>query len=68
MGMITITEYAEKYGLSPDSVRKKALRGGFQTAKKSGKVWLIDENEPNTDNRVKTGEYIGFRKKINKKL
>lgn len=63
MGMITITEYAAKNGLSPDSVRKKALRGGYQTTKKSGKVWLIDESEPNTDNRVKSGEYIGFRKR-----
>lgn len=61
MGMITLVEYAEKYGLSPNAVRKKALRGGYVTAKKSGTVWLIDE--PRVDRRVKSGKFIGVRNK-----
>lgn len=63
MGMITLFEYAEKHGLSPDTVRKKALRGGYETAKKSGKLWLIDEDEPLVDRRIKNGKFIGARNK-----
>ena len=55
--MITCKEYAEKHGLSPTSVRHKCQRGGYQTATKIGRDWLIDENEPNTDHRVKSGKY-----------
>lgn len=63
MGMITLVEYAEKYDLSPNAVRIKILRGGYVTAKKSGKVWLIDEDEPRVDCRVKSGKFIGIRNK-----
>lgn len=61
MGMITVTEYAARQGLSPVSVRQKAARGGYETARKSGKIWLIDEGEENTDGRIKSGKYIGAR-------
>ena len=49
--LITCKQYAEKVGLSPISVRHKCIRGGFKTAVKLGRDWLIDENEPNTDHR-----------------
>jgi hypothetical protein len=45
------------------SAWRKALRGGFKTARKIGRNWVIDKNEPYTDNRVKSGKYKGWRKK-----
>lgn len=56
--MISLKEYAQKHGKHPVSVRQKAARGGFMTAKKIGRDWLIDEDEPYEDNRIKSGNYI----------
>lgn len=67
MGFITLKEYALRKGKDPAVVRQKAIRGGFQTATKMGRDWIIDEDEPYTDNRVKSGAYIGFREKLNSK-
>ena len=61
MAMITLKEYAERLGKSPTVVRQKAQRGTFQTAKKMGRDWFIDEEEPYEDARIKTGDYIGFK-------
>lgn len=63
MAMITLREYAERHGKEPVSVRQKAQRGGFQTAQKLGRDWIIDEDEPYTDRRVTSGKYTGWRKK-----
>lgn len=67
MALITLKEYAERHGRNPATFRQKALRGGFKTAQKIGRDWMIDENEPLEDLRVKSGDYIGFRDKLNKK-
>lgn len=67
MAMITLKEYAERLKMNPVVVRHKAERGGFQTATKLGRDWIIDEDEPYTDGRVKSGKYIGFREKLKKK-
>ena len=61
MGMITLKEYAERLGKNPTVVRQKAQRGTFQTAKKMGRDWFIDEEEPYEDARIKTGDYIGYK-------
>ena len=61
MALITIVEYAQKVGKTRSTVYKKYLRGGFKTAVKRGRDIWIDESEPYTDERVKTGSYIGFR-------
>ena len=53
MKLITLKEYAERLGKNPDVVRQKALRGNFKTAQKTGRDWLIDENEPYVDYRKK---------------
>lgn len=63
MGMITLKEYAERLGKEKTSIRQKALRGGFVTAKKIGRDWLIDEDEPFIDRRVTSGQYVNWRKK-----
>jgi hypothetical protein len=63
MALITLKEYALRLGKNPDVVRQKALRGTLKTAQKLGRDWFIDENEPYVDHRVKSGDYVGWRKK-----
>jgi hypothetical protein len=60
--MISLTEYAAKHGRSDRAARQMAERRGFQTAQKIARNWIIDENEPYPDARIKTGKYIGSRK------
>jgi len=60
--MISLAEYAAKHGKSHIAARKMAQRGGFQTAQKIARNWIIDENEPYPDARIKTGKYVGQRK------
>lgn len=67
MGMIPLKEYAIRYGRDPSAFRHKALRGGFQTAQKIGRDWMIDENEPLTDHRIRSGNYKDWRKKTDRK-
>ena len=50
---ISLAEYASLHGKSVFSVRQKAQRGGFRTAKKIGRNWVIDRNEPYEDLRKK---------------
>lgn len=64
--LISLAQYAEKHGKCQESARKMAQRGGFQTAQKIGRNWIIDSEEPWPDRRVKTGEYIGWHKKYRK--
>ena len=64
MALITLKDYAERLGKNPVIARQKAIRGGFQTARKIGRDWFIDEDEPYTDNRVKSGEYKDWRKNM----
>lgn len=52
---ITLKEWAEKNGITPDTARQRANRGAFQTAKKIGNLWIIDKNEAHIDHRRKEG-------------
>ena len=61
--MIALAEYAAKHGKSHVAARKMAARGGFKTAVKIARNWIIDENEPYPDARLKTGEYVNWRNK-----
>ena len=58
LGMISLPEYAARHGKDPSSARRMALRGGFETARKVGRDWLINSDEPWPDRRIKTGKYI----------
>lgn len=49
--LISVKEYAEMHGVSPDSVRQKILRGNLK-AEKIGRNWCIDRNTPYVDNRT----------------
>ena len=51
--LISLTEYAKMHGRDPSTVRQMALRGGFTTARKIGRNWVIDSEEPYPDRRRK---------------
>ena len=55
--MISLVEYAAMHGKNDSSARRMALRGGFKTAQKIGRNWVIDPGEPWPDRRVRTGKY-----------
>ena len=59
--MISLSEYAKAHGKSGSAARRMALRGGFKTATKIGRDWLIDPDELWPDRRVKSGRYVGAR-------
>lgn len=50
--MLTVSDYAKKHGVDTSTVRHKISRG-LLPAIKIGKMWLIKESEPWTDNRCK---------------
>ena len=60
MALITLKEYAKRCGRSLVTVRQKMHRGGFKTACKLGRQYFIDEDEPYIDERVTSGDYVGF--------
>ena len=51
--LISLVDYAAKNDREESSARKMALRGGFQTARKIGRNWVIEESEPWPDHRRK---------------
>ena len=61
MAMITLKEYAIRHKRDLVVLRHKAIRGGFKTATKLGRDWIIDEDEPLVDNRIKSGKFINWR-------
>ena len=66
MARITLVEYAERLGKSRATVYMKYRKGGLKTARKEGIDIWIDEDEPYTDDRVKTGRYFGWRNVLGK--
>ena len=60
--LIALSEYAARHGKAPRSARQMAQSGGFQSARKIGRDWLIDDSEPWPDRRVKSGKYRNWRK------
>lgn len=61
--LIPLADYARQHGRDPATARQMAKRGGFKTAQKLGRDWVIDDQETYPDNRVKSGKYKNFRKK-----
>ncbi len=66
MGLITLKEYAERKGRNHITTVQKAARGGFRTARKIGMQWFIEETEPDIDNRITSGKYVGKPRRRNK--
>ena len=54
--LISISEYARIHNREISTIRHKCLRGGYKTARKIGRNWVIDSEEP----------YIDLRKVENK--
>lgn len=52
--LISLAEYARLNGRNPATARQMALRGGFRTARKVGRDWMIDSEEPYPDKRRKS--------------
>ena len=61
--LISLMEFAEMHGIEGATARQNALRGKYKTARKIGRNWVIDKNEPVIDNRIKSGKYVGTKKK-----
>ena len=61
--LISLAEYAAKHERTLATVRQRVLRGGFKTARKIGRNWVIDSDEPYEDGRVKSGKYVGIQRK-----
>lgn len=51
---ISLADWARKNGINPSTARHKAGKGGFKTARKIGRDWVINENEPKIDGRRKS--------------
>lgn len=56
--LISLAEYAKLNDIDPATVRQRANRGVYQTARKIGRNWVIDKNEPHVDHRIKSGKYV----------
>lgn len=55
--LISLAEYARINGIDPATVRQRASRGAYRTARKIGRNWVIDKNEPHVDHRFRFGKY-----------
>lgn len=62
MSMILLIDYSKQVGKDHSSVLKMVKTGKLKTAKKVGRQWFIDENEPYIDGRIKSGKYKNWRK------
>jgi hypothetical protein len=51
--LIPILEYAKMHNKALRTVQQKAKLGNFKTAKKIGRDWFIDRDEPYIDYRRK---------------
>ena len=60
--LISLIEYAQLHGIEGATARQNALRGKYKTARKIGRIWVIDKNEPNIDGRITSGKYVGAKK------
>lgn len=44
--LVSLAEYSALHGRSPDTLRRLAEKGSLSTAKKIGRNWVVDRNEP----------------------
>lgn len=54
--LVSLAEYAKINGIDPATVRQRVNRGAYQSARKIGRNWVIDKNEPHVDHRFKSGK------------
>ena len=58
MAMIPITQYAAMHGRAEVTARQMARRGGLRTARKQGRDWMVDSEEPYPDRRRRMSEAL----------
>ena len=58
MTMIPITQYAAMHGKAEVTARQMARRGGLRTARKQGRDWMVDSEEPYPDRRRRMREAL----------
>ena len=56
MAMIPLTQYAAMHGKAEVTARQMARRGGLRTARKLGRDWMVDSQEPYPDRRRRMSE------------
>lgn len=61
--MIPIAEYAAKIGKATITVADKCRRGALPGAMKIGRDWFVPADAEYPDFRIKSGKYIGSRRK-----
>jgi len=67
MALISVTQYAQLHGQDTGRVRRLIAQGRIP-AQKIGSQWAIEECTPwPLDQRVKTGQYKDWRKKLHSK-
>lgn len=66
-GYITLKEASERWNLSVRWINMMCSQNRIPGAEQIGRVWIIPEDTicP-TDRRIKSGEYINWRKKYGK--
>ena len=61
--MIPIAEYARQIGKATITVADKCRRGALPGARKIGRDWFVPRDAEYPDYRIKSGNYIGNRRK-----
>lgn len=61
--MLPIAEYAKQIGKATITVADKCRRGNLPGAVKIGRDWFVPKDAEYPDFRVKSGNYIGARRK-----
>lgn len=62
-GYVTVNDIAQRWGLTRRTVQFLCSEGKIKGATRFGKAWAIpDDAEKPTDNRLRTGKYVGWRK------
>lgn len=64
--LISLSEYAKLNNLDDSTVRQRAIRGSYRTARKIGRNWVIDKNEPHVDHRIKSEKRVKSDDKSNR--
>ena len=60
---LSVTQFAHTYGMDTSRVRLLIRQGRIPEAVRIGNQWAIPSDTPKpTDNRIKTGKYINWRK------
>ena len=62
--MLSVSQFAEKYKMDPGNVRGLIAAGRIPAKRIGVRIWAIpDDAVPPPDKRVKSGKYVGWRKK-----